>query len=430
MLSCGRSDRANSRTMIEQAIERLWVLGPTALVALVLSFALMLRLRPWLARYAMVRPNARSSHHQPTPQGGGIAVVIATLVVAWGALVLSPVLLRGQSGQFLTVISATVLLAVIGAIDDIRSLPAAARLAMQCIAVGAVITALPNELQILPQVPWPIERACLFLAAVWFVNLVNFMDGIDWMTVAEVVPVTGAIVVLGLAGAVEPLPALLAAALVGAMIGFAPFNRPVAQVFLGDVGSLPIGLLLGWLLVQLAARGHVAAALILPLYYLADATITRRPHRAGRAVLASPSHAFLSARHQLRPDGARDRHSHLRGQSGAGRARADHRRGAQLRRLTGDVERRRANHPVASCHFCRRHEATLAEILPSLSVLAGVGRSTAGRSAPPAKVATTGSLRSARWRGRASGRQEPRRDTEFRPPPRRNPVPRRAARQR
>src|SRR5258708_10004246 len=147
MLSCGRSDGANSRTMIEQAIERVWVLGPTALVAFVLSFALMLLLRPWLARYAMVRPNARSSHNQPTPQGGGIAVVIATLVVAWGALVWSPALLPGQSGQFLTVISATVLLAVIGAIDDIRSFPAAARLAMQCIAPRAVITPPPHALQ-------------------------------------------------------------------------------------------------------------------------------------------------------------------------------------------------------------------------------------------------------------------------------------------
>ena len=284
MLSCGWLDRANSKTMIEQAIERLWVLGPTALVALVSSFGLVLLLRPWLERYAMVRPNARSSHYQPTPQGGGIAVVVATLVVTWGAVVLSPALLHNQAGQFLAVTAATALLAVVGAIDDVRSLPAAARLALQCIAVGAVIAALPNELQILPQVPWSIERAGLLLAGVWFVNLVNFMDGIDWMTVAEVVPVTGAIVLLGLAGAVEPLPALLAAALVGAMIGFAPFNRPVAKVFLGDVGSLPIGLLLGWLLVELAAMGHVAAALILPLYYLADATITL----AGRVVRGEP----------------------------------------------------------------------------------------------------------------------------------------------
>jgi len=50
--------------------------------------------------------------------------------------------------------------------------------------------------------------------------------------------------------------------------------RPVARLFLGDVGSPPIGLLLGWLLVSLAARGHLVAAILLPLYYLADATIT------------------------------------------------------------------------------------------------------------------------------------------------------------
>ncbi len=102
---------------------------------------------------------------------------------------------------------------MVGAIDDIRHLPAAARFAMQCIAVGTVIAALPDELQILPQVPWWIERACLLLAGVWFVNLVNFMDGIDWMTVAELVPVTGAIVLLGLPGQIGPLPSVVAAAL-------------------------------------------------------------------------------------------------------------------------------------------------------------------------------------------------------------------------
>jgi UDP-N-acetylmuramyl pentapeptide phosphotransferase/UDP-N-acetylglucosamine-1-phosphate transferase len=261
--------------MIEQAIERFWVLGWIAgVAAFFFSLGLMVLLRPWLLRYAMVWPNARSSHQRPTPQGGGIVVVIATLVVVWGTLALAPGLFQNQSGQFLTLTAATVLLALVGALDDIRSLPATARLAMQCIAVGAAIATLPAELQILPQLSWPVERGALFLAGVWFVNLVNFMDGIDWMTVAEVVPVTGAILVLGLAGTTGALPAVVAAALLGATAGFAPFNRPVAQVFLGDVGSLPIGLLLGWLLLQLAATDHLAAALILPLYYLADATIT------------------------------------------------------------------------------------------------------------------------------------------------------------
>lgn len=264
----------NSQTMTAQVTERLWVLGSIALVALIISLGLMVLLRPWLARYAMVQPNARSSHRRPTPQGGGIAVVIATLLVASGAILVWPALLENQGGQFLTLIAATALLALVGVMDDMRSLSAAARLAMQCIAVGAVIAALPTELKIVPQLPWSVERAGLFLGGVWFVNLVNFMDGIDWMTVAEVVPLTAAVLVLGLVGTLGALPAVVTAALLGATAGFAPFNRPVAQVFLGDVGSLPIGLLLGWLLLQLAATDHLVAALILPLYYLADATIT------------------------------------------------------------------------------------------------------------------------------------------------------------
>jgi UDP-N-acetylmuramyl pentapeptide phosphotransferase/UDP-N-acetylglucosamine-1-phosphate transferase len=100
------------------------------------------------------------------------------------------------------------------------------------------------------------------------------MDGIDWMTVAEVVPVAAGLALLGLLGAVPTHAAVVALALLGAILGFAPFNRPAARIFLGDVGSLPIGLLLGWSLVLLAGRGHIAAAFLLPLYYLADATIT------------------------------------------------------------------------------------------------------------------------------------------------------------
>jgi len=273
---------ANSDIMAEEVIGRLQVLAPAGLAAFLLSLGLIALLRPWLARHALARPNARSSHRQPTPQGGGIAVVTATLIVAWTTIALSPALAQNQFGQFLTVTAAAVLLAGVGAIDDMRSMPMAARLTVQCIAVGAVVVSLPEALRILPQLPSWIERAGLFLGGVWFVNLANFMDGIDWMTVAELVPVTAAIILLGVCGAIGILPALAAAALFGAIVGFAPFNKPVAQIFLGDVGSLPIGLLLGWLLLQLMERGYLAAAIILPLYYLADATVTLA-YRVGRA---------------------------------------------------------------------------------------------------------------------------------------------------
>jgi UDP-N-acetylmuramyl pentapeptide phosphotransferase/UDP-N-acetylglucosamine-1-phosphate transferase len=109
--------------------------------------------------------------------------------------------------------------------------------------------------------------------------------------------VTGAIALLGVSGAIGTLPALVAAVLLGAILGFAPFNKPVAKLFLGDVGSLPIGLLLGWLLLQLAAGGHLAAALILPLYYVADTTLTlgRRIANRERVWRAHRTHFYQRA---------------------------------------------------------------------------------------------------------------------------------------
>src|SRR5262245_23883069 len=250
------------------------ILASTSILAAILTAGLIILAWPWLKSYALARPNARSSHYQPTPQGGGIAVVVTTLAVAWAGIVVLSLSASDHSGQFLIVTAAAIFLGCVGAVDDLRTLPAALRLSLQFIAVGAMIAALPNELQILPFLPGWVERACLIIGGVWLVNLVNFMDGIDWITVAEVVPVTGTIILLGLFGVVGFVPAIVAAALFGASLGFAPFNRPVAKLFLGDVGSLPIGLLLAWLLLQLANRGHLAAAIILPLYYLADATIT------------------------------------------------------------------------------------------------------------------------------------------------------------
>jgi UDP-N-acetylmuramyl pentapeptide phosphotransferase/UDP-N-acetylglucosamine-1-phosphate transferase len=143
----------------------------------------------------------------------------------------------------------------------------------QALAIGAVLVTVPSDLRFAPGWPLGLERGILLVAALWFVNLVNFMDGLDLMTVAEIVPIAAALTLLGWLGELPALPTVAAAGLCGALLGFAPFNRPVAKVFLGDVGSLPIGLLVGWCLLQLAFV-HLAAALVLPLYYLADATAT------------------------------------------------------------------------------------------------------------------------------------------------------------
>jgi UDP-N-acetylmuramyl pentapeptide phosphotransferase/UDP-N-acetylglucosamine-1-phosphate transferase len=241
--------------------------------AAALSLAIIVALRPWLRRVALAKPNARSSHREPTPQGGGIAVVVATIVAACGAWYFSG-LAASAASPLLPVFAAVVLIAALGAADDVRSIGVAPRLLLQALAVALVIYALPSELRIAPFLPWWMERLALVVGGLWFVNLVNFMDGLDWMTVAEVVPITAALAMIGAFGLLPPAETVISFALCGAMIGFAYFNRPVAKLFLGDVGSLPVGLLLGWLLIQLAGHHGLAAAILLPLYYLADATIT------------------------------------------------------------------------------------------------------------------------------------------------------------
>jgi UDP-N-acetylmuramyl pentapeptide phosphotransferase/UDP-N-acetylglucosamine-1-phosphate transferase len=258
-------------------IETWWIAGGFGLLlaAAGVCVALIVLLRPYLKRYALARPNARSSHTIPTPQGGGIAIVIATIVLTAIIVIAAGPSSPETAERLWPVFAATAFIALVGAIDDIRTIAIAPRLLLQTISVAVVIATLPAELQVLPMLPWWVERALLLLAGVWFVNLVNFMDGIDWMTVAEVVPLIGGVILIGLFSSALPAPAMVVAlALGGAMLGFAPFNRPVARLFLGDVGSLPIGLLLLWLLVLTAGSGYLAAALILPLYYLADATLT------------------------------------------------------------------------------------------------------------------------------------------------------------
>jgi UDP-N-acetylmuramyl pentapeptide phosphotransferase/UDP-N-acetylglucosamine-1-phosphate transferase len=166
---------------------------------------------------------------------------------------------------------------------------------LQVAAVTAIV--LVSGVRILPEtVPLGVEQALLIFGGVWFVNLVNFMDGLDWITVAEMAPITAFIAVLWLLG-LPPAPAIAAAALCGALLGFAPFNKPVARLFLGDVGSLPIGLLVGWMLLELAGTGALAAALLLPLYYLMDATITllRRLARREKVWEAHRSHFYQKA---------------------------------------------------------------------------------------------------------------------------------------
>ncbi len=239
-------------------------------------------------------PNERSSHTAPTPRGGGIAVVGAVLL-AWIALRLA----ARASPAILGISFATGLLAIVCWIDDLRDLSPAPRLAAQIVAVAIGLCALPATDNALQAWLGPVAYfAVLGVLWIWWVNLFNFMDGIDGLAGSEAAAIGGGLLLFAALGSgVDPATAPLAAAILGAALGFLVWNWSPAQIFLGDVGSASLGYLTGFLLIDRAVRGYWMVALILPLYFLADATITlsRRASRGERIWEAHRRHYYQQA---------------------------------------------------------------------------------------------------------------------------------------
>lgn len=265
--------------------------------------------RGWLGRRAVLdHPNQRSSHTSPVPRGGGLAVV-PVVILAWAlAAWLTPGPAgRGQVLPSILILGAAAALSALSFVDDLRPLPPGPRLLAQVVAVAIGLAALPPESLIFQGLLPPVlDRIGAGLVWLWFVNLFNFMDGIDGISGIECIAIGGgAALVALLGGAAAPaIPqGLTIAAAAG---GFLAWNWPPARIFLGDVGSVGLGFLLGWLLLFLAASGAWAAALLLPLYYLADASLTllRRLLRGERIWQAHRQHFYQQGARRLKGHGA------------------------------------------------------------------------------------------------------------------------------
>jgi UDP-N-acetylmuramyl pentapeptide phosphotransferase/UDP-N-acetylglucosamine-1-phosphate transferase len=248
----------------------------------------------WLRHRAILdHPNDRSSHTIPTPRGGGWGIML-TLLPAWAALGWA----TGRMGFLIPVLAAMALLMAISWIDDRHNLSPVVRLPAQVGAVVLGLTTLPDDALIFQGLlPWVADRAVATLCWVWFINLFNFMDGIDGLAGTEAATVGSGIAVVALLAGLGPEPAWLGLALAGAALGFLGWNWHPARVFMGDVGSIPLGFALGWLLILLAASGHLAAALLLPLYFVTDATLTllRRLSDGKRVWQAHREHFYQRA---------------------------------------------------------------------------------------------------------------------------------------
>jgi UDP-N-acetylmuramyl pentapeptide phosphotransferase/UDP-N-acetylglucosamine-1-phosphate transferase len=257
-----------ARLDIASAASTAAIIGASAVLSSFATRALI----PILRRSgALDRPNQRSSHVVPTPRGGGIAVV-GTVVLAW----LGVASTGWVTSAVVPVSIAAGLLAAVCWIDDLHGLPPLTRLAAQAAAVAIGLLALPKpDNAIAGWVGSTAYFTVLGLVWMWWVNLYNFMDGIDGIAGSETAAIGGGLLLLAALGSgVDASVALLAAAIFGAALGFLVWNWSPARIFLGDVGSVPLGYLTGYLLIGLAAAGRWKIALILPLYFLADATIT------------------------------------------------------------------------------------------------------------------------------------------------------------
>lgn len=259
---------------------------PTALIFFVASLLILglaslaatgLVLRILRKHEILDHPVDRSSHSRPTPRGGGIAVIALSLIslYVWGRWSGEPYFPGPVSSGINIVLLAATALAITSWIDDLRTLSPFTRLVAHAAAVIAAMAWVGAHGMVFQNLlPFWYDAAAAALLWLWFVNFFNFMDGIDGISGVEAASVSAGIAIVAYINPTAGLSPWPGAALAAITVGFLWWNWHPAQIFLGDVGSVPLGFLLGWLLIEAAAAGLWAPAVILPLYYFSDSTIT------------------------------------------------------------------------------------------------------------------------------------------------------------
>jgi UDP-N-acetylmuramyl pentapeptide phosphotransferase/UDP-N-acetylglucosamine-1-phosphate transferase len=241
-------------------------------------------------------PNGRSNHVNPTPRGGGVAI-LAVVIVGFVAIGLFktqtlPLILAG----------AALGLAAISLVDDYKPLPARVRFAAHSLAALLVLLWViragngKNAVDF-PHFNWALP--VLFLWIVGYTNAFNFMDGINGIAAGQAsATAIGSVLLVGLDSGRWREPSEMCAVLIaGAAVGFLPHNFPRARMFMGDVGSAPIGFLLAAIALWFAAEFGwylLPPLVLLHANYVLDTSITmgRRFLRGDRIYEAHREHFY------------------------------------------------------------------------------------------------------------------------------------------
>jgi Fuc2NAc and GlcNAc transferase len=256
------------------------------LLAAACSWFFLRALIPQLRRRLLDQPNARSSHRQPTPRGGGLAFVVVSSVASGMALLSG----QGFAASALPLLAAP--LAVVGLLDDRHNLPASWRYGVQLITAALMLgfsplvqrfgLAVGSGIWLLLPV-----LALLVIAVTAVINFTNFMDGLDGL-----VPGCMAVTIAALSLALTaPWPLW---ALVGSLLGFLLWNWSPAKVFMGDVGSTFLGAVFAGLVLQASSWPEAFGYLLVATPLLGDAClcVPRRLLAGQRVFQAHRLHLF------------------------------------------------------------------------------------------------------------------------------------------
>jgi UDP-GlcNAc:undecaprenyl-phosphate GlcNAc-1-phosphate transferase len=206
---------------------------------------------------AIDRPSDRKVHASPTPTLGGLALLLGLLAAGLAAYLLPQFRdVFEASSELLGIAAGAAVIFVLGVVDDLRDLPAPVKLAGQVFAAGILFLAgVKMQYVLLPNSFYSLgDDVSVLVTTAWLVamiNAVNLVDGLDGLAAGIVAIAASAFFVftyrLELIGALGFAPAapLVAIAITGAALGFLRHNFHPAKIFMGDSGSMLLGLVLG-----------------------------------------------------------------------------------------------------------------------------------------------------------------------------------------
>jgi UDP-N-acetylmuramyl pentapeptide phosphotransferase/UDP-N-acetylglucosamine-1-phosphate transferase len=263
-------------------------------VLVAVSWLLVGGLERWAQRRNLLDvPNARSSHTRATPRGGGLAIVVVTLVTATVVLVA-----RGLDAGLLRYVLGAALIAGVSWLDDVRSLPWSLRITCHLVAAVIFVAGVPLNVNVLglDLPPWLVAPA-LVIWVVGLTNVYNFMDGIDGLAAGQAVVAASWWAVVGTLADVPPLTTI-AGAVAASSFGFLLHNWAPARIFMGDVGSAFLGYTFAVLpLLAIGSLGQwgllVGGVLaVWPFVFDGGLTIVRRALNGENVFQAHRSHLY------------------------------------------------------------------------------------------------------------------------------------------